>query len=409
MFLFACSDLSSYLIYQEEIGESGTHHYQGYLELITQKRVSHVKRLLAGGGVAHIEKCVGTQEENIKYCSKEKGRVSGPFIHGTKAKAAGGSVGVTNIIAGMKRGDSLQQIIEDNPKDSLKYSSGIKFFATQFGPKRDWKTIVTVYWGPPGTGKSFKAHLNRPDAYKMPKSGNNNVWFDGYDKQETIIMDDFYGWIPLTFMLELMDAYPMRLPIKGGFVPMLAKEIIITSNRAPEHWYEKAFLSNPNHKEAFMRRIENVGEFTAFKTYKVIHPAEEIKQRIQGEHYVPYEGKQDEHIPSSVMTSCSICAEDISICQGQCIRQLGESPQPIIDEVTNLTALMSMRIPVSNSEYFYCSESLDVNQHEIDLDERRRWSKANQMYQENGNGFKVRGVCGTQLDRKYVCNELLVL
>jgi len=108
-------------------------------------------------------------------------------------------------------------------------------------------------------------------------------------------------------------------------------------------------------------------------------------------------------------TECSICMEDISVCQGQCIRQLGESPQQASQLVKPYSILSSMRTPITNEEYLFCSESLDVlNLQEKDKEDTRKWRAANQIVEDNKKGFRVYGTSG-DLDRRYVCDTFLVL
>nr|QGF19391.1 replication associated protein [Antarctic circular DNA molecule] len=63
-----------YLIYQEEIGESGTPHYQGYVEFKSKTRITAIKKLGLPWNVCHLEVRRGTQEEAIAYCTKEETR-----------------------------------------------------------------------------------------------------------------------------------------------------------------------------------------------------------------------------------------------------------------------------------------------------------------------------------------------
>jgi len=51
----------------KEIGDSGTPHLQGYFEFETRRRPIQ----FFGNKRIHFEKCKGSREENIKYCSKD--------------------------------------------------------------------------------------------------------------------------------------------------------------------------------------------------------------------------------------------------------------------------------------------------------------------------------------------------
>jgi len=53
----------------EEVGESGTPHLQGYVELRFRKRFKYMKDIIPRG---HIEPCKGSRRDNIDYTQKDK-------------------------------------------------------------------------------------------------------------------------------------------------------------------------------------------------------------------------------------------------------------------------------------------------------------------------------------------------
>jgi len=99
----------------------------------------------------------------------------------------------------------------------------------------------------------FEEH---PDCYFVTPTSTGQLWFDGYDGQDVVIFDDFYGGLPLPYMLRLLDGYPMRLPIKGGHTYAKWTKVYLTSNVPPTEWYQ-----DPD--GAFARRIHEVVEFLA--------------------------------------------------------------------------------------------------------------------------------------------------
>lgn len=71
---------AKYLVYQEERGENGTDHVQGYIQLTKRQRLSGVKRIV--GERAHCEKAKGSPQQNKTYCTKPDTRIAGPFEFG---------------------------------------------------------------------------------------------------------------------------------------------------------------------------------------------------------------------------------------------------------------------------------------------------------------------------------------
>ncbi len=60
----------SYLCYGEEVGQAGTPHFQGYLEISTRVRLTGLKAF-PGLARAHFEKRAGTQAQAKDYCAKD--------------------------------------------------------------------------------------------------------------------------------------------------------------------------------------------------------------------------------------------------------------------------------------------------------------------------------------------------
>lgn len=92
-----------------------------------------------------------------------------------------------------------------------------------------------VYYGPTGTGKSRTAWDHAGfDAY--PKDPRTK-WWDGYQGQEKVVMDEFRGAIDISHLLRWLDRYPVLVEVKGSSVVLKAKVIYITSNLHPSAWF----------------------------------------------------------------------------------------------------------------------------------------------------------------------------
>lgn len=109
---------------------------------------------------------------------------------------------------------------------------------------------VNVYWGPTGVGKSRRAwHEAGMDAY--PKTPTTKFW-DGYQGELNVVIDEFTGQIEITHLLRWLDRYPVLVETKGSGTPLRAKKIWITSNLSPEEWYSTAPQVQ---QEALWRRL----------------------------------------------------------------------------------------------------------------------------------------------------------
>lgn len=109
---------------------------------------------------------------------------------------------------------------------------------------------INVFWGPTGSGKSKRAWEEAGlDAY--PKAPTTKFW-DGYQGQEHVVIDEFFGQIEISHMLRWLDRYPVLVETKGSGTSLKAKKIWITSNLHPSEWYRTA----PEVQvEALLRRL----------------------------------------------------------------------------------------------------------------------------------------------------------
>lgn len=149
----------------------------------------------------------------------------------------------------------MLDLIEKHPAQVFMYHKGISTIAALYAKPRNWKTHVQLFIGPPGTGKSKAAHGFYPEAYwKQPDSR----WFDGYDGNPEVVLDDFYGSLPWSTMLQLCDRYPMRVETKGASAVFQAKTLIITSNKWPYEWYRNIIGKNTVDPLALFRRIDEL-------------------------------------------------------------------------------------------------------------------------------------------------------
>lgn len=239
-----------YGIAQKERGDSGTPHYQGYVELHDHVRLAHLRRWLPG---AHFEPRRGTREQARDYCRKPDSRVEEPIEWGSfTAGGQGSRTDLASLKATIDSGATLLEIWDTHPAEFLKYNRGVQLAIALKTKPRTWKTKVTILIGPTGTGKSKWVYDNYSPDIVYPKQRSN--WWDGYCNHKVVLMDDFYGWLPFDEMLRLMDRYPMIVQTKGGQSQFLAEDLIITSNKHPYEWYN----SDKVHQrmEAFYRRID---------------------------------------------------------------------------------------------------------------------------------------------------------
>jgi len=237
-----------YICYKSELGENGTKHIQGVVCFENPKTIVGARNSL--GGRAHVEVMRGTIEQAVEYVAKEettdRSEGSTPFTErGTKPKGAGRGQGTRTDLHGVydciKQGNTTREIVHKYPSEFIKYHKGIQAMQAAIQQVRKWITKVYWYYGPTGTGKSKtvydKAYAGEPTEW-YTKMGSNK-WWDGYEGQPYIIIDDYRRDL-CTFsqLLRLCDRYPMLVECKGTSTQFLAKEIYITTPLNPRETWE---------------------------------------------------------------------------------------------------------------------------------------------------------------------------
>ena len=252
----------------ERCGSSARLHIQGYAELHQPMRLSGFKKLFGPDVQPHIEPRKGTREQADAYCRKEDSHVAGPWTYGVFG--AGGSGTRTDLLAiraGLDAGHSDSRLWDDHFGFMLRNFRGVAAYRAVQQPPERKPLDVRVYWGPSGTGKSHRAYAeatavlraarpagsDQPYIVTRPSSGEQ-LWFDGYQGEEAIILDDFYGWIKWSLLLRILDHYPLRIPVKGSFVCARWTHVFITSNSPAHVWYSADKLPN-NDLEPLRRRV----------------------------------------------------------------------------------------------------------------------------------------------------------
>jgi len=245
-------DELSYALWQTEAGENNTIHLQGMFGTKKQLRFNNVKNLFPR---AHLEVTRNTGAA-IHYVTKQRTRVSGPFIRGTLPKQTQGKrTDLNKVKEAILAGASMKDLSLDHFEPTLKYFRGMQSIVMLHQKGRDFVTKVYIFWGPTGSGKTLAA-TTFPNPYKVHSiSKGGQLWFDGYDPSthETVIFDDYYGGIRWTELLQITDRYPHPVQSKGGMLQFRAKYIVFTSNNRPESWYPKMDF------EPFKRRLLNGG------------------------------------------------------------------------------------------------------------------------------------------------------
>jgi len=194
-------------------------------------RMTALKKVLAR---AHMEIRRGSPAEAEKYCKKD-----GQWVEfGTPLKQ-GERSDLTEVAAMVRDGASLAEIDAVAPGLAVQYHRGLEAMRLRQMKDRTEAPQVVWLWGLTGTGKTRTAVEGAASFYM--KDGTK--WWDGYEQQERIVIDDFDGAWPFRDLLRLLDRYPYQGQYKGGYVKINSSMIYITCEFPPSHWWDGSKLA----------------------------------------------------------------------------------------------------------------------------------------------------------------------
>ena len=256
----------TYLVYGEEVGAQGTPHLQIYMEFKNQMTMSAVNKKLfplwlgarqgkpkvaAGyckkGGATeprsnnadwscyYAEPYGHPPNENETDAQPWKGEEFGTISEQGKRTDIDQTVHML-----VEEKATIREVALAHPAQYVKYHRGLRDLRSLvLGPRSlDGPPHVVVLWGPTLSGKTRDAHIKYwPDEPAYVWRPSNGQWWDGYDGEKKIIIDEFRGTMIWSDLLGLLDRNEFRAPVKGGFIQIQADKFVITSPNPPARWY----------------------------------------------------------------------------------------------------------------------------------------------------------------------------
>ena len=292
-----CEKSMRYLIIGFEIGKDGYEHYQIYVQLKKQYRLKGLKKLF-GFTYLHAEKQKGTNTQARNYCWKgqyeEKGmefpQPSAIFFHfGKFCVGQGQRTELENIKTDIDDGKEHFEIVQDAKKFASysRYHSWFYKYKQMVDDKKFNKIReclkVNVIYGECATGKTT-AILNKEgvqNCYILKNPNKDNKNWNGYNGQKVLVIDDFYGWLPINEMLRILDNKPYRVRMLGSYTWAQWETVYITSNKKPRRWYD---IENDEVNNAFMSRLSKCLKVTRGNTGALVSKFKELPCRNRNKH-----------------------------------------------------------------------------------------------------------------------------
>lgn len=235
-----------------EVGDRGTPHLQGLLSVSTKKSMRQILAIIQSP--IHVE--VARNVAALLAYDEKDGLY---WEFGSRPVGKGHRSDLVALKNDLDKKRPLKNIADTHFSNFIRYHRGINEYRRLVSVPRNFKSIVIVYHGPTGSGKTRAVVDNSTDLWSYSSDG----WFDGYDEHKQVIFDDFSGSeFKLNYLLKLLDRYPMQVKVKGGFVNWAPEEIYITSNLNPADWYKNA---HQEHVNALFRRLDHIVDFSSIQ------------------------------------------------------------------------------------------------------------------------------------------------
>lgn len=281
----ALEPYESYLGQLEE-GEGGTNYRHWQLVLVNDEpiRFSTLRRKLP---TAHVEP-VRDLRASLAYVQKEDTRVRDelPLVKGKISPGPGQGHRSdldalrSRILDGQETADQL--ILSD--AGAWRHSRLVGDLVSardrhrQEGKLRDVQ--VRVIYGDTGTGKTSAVLTGLQALGSVCRVTHWGVGaFDGYDGQDSLVLDEFAGQPPIEELLTWLDVYPVALAARYRARQARFVRVAILANSAPETWYKFAPKAQ---RAALARRLHLVEEWSgSWDNVTVTEvPAPEVVRRM---------------------------------------------------------------------------------------------------------------------------------
>lgn len=192
-----------------------------------------------------------TREQARDYCKKDGDWQE----YGTWIKGQGARSDIDAALLGIVHGEvKVSDFKEEDPWLYCRYKNGIEALGAHAVKKKSkkWRNVeVILITGPTGSGKTSMAA--KEAQYRI--QGTQLAWWQDYDGEECILIDEYSNDVKITEMLSLLDGYQLRLNVKGSHTYANWNKVYITTNLKVEQLHSEA---REAHRDALFRRITSI-------------------------------------------------------------------------------------------------------------------------------------------------------
>lgn len=230
-FLWYAPENMVYLVQQEErCPTTGRVHWQGFVVFEQTQRLSALRKILHS---AHWEKMRGSVDEAADYCCDPKKRMDGGLLLEDGVRPLFGDV--ARAVSTRARYETAYNLAKEGnflaiePSMMVRHLPNLLKIHNMFGKRPDNIDGLPVgIWiaGAAGTGKTTLCQ-----SYKHYVKDPRHKWFDGYQSEDVIVVDDFapFHVAQTDILKQLGHQFVMQGETKGGAIWLRPRVTIVTS------------------------------------------------------------------------------------------------------------------------------------------------------------------------------------
>lgn len=225
-------------------------HLQGFIQFKNPRTLGGIKKLtkkiIIDGDKIHYEAMRGTVEQAVEYCKKD-----GDFFERGEFVSQGQRNDLIAVKNDIDEGLQMGEIACKHFDAFTKFHRGFekyKWLKDKQTSKAFRNVEVIVLSGPTGCGKTRLAM----EEAEFKIEGAELTWWDGYEGEKCILIDEYSNDVKITKLLNLLDGYQLRLPVKGSFTYAMWTKVFITTNLKRHEFHA---MANKSHLDALNRRI----------------------------------------------------------------------------------------------------------------------------------------------------------
>lgn len=238
--------------------EDGEHyrHAQGAVHFKNKVSGKKLKKLFEGTK-AHLEPARNTAAL-IKYVQKSKTHVSGPYRYGhweeleERNKNQGKRSDLDILNEAIKGGMTFLELMADDDLctmlDHHRTWAIDRVNALRCGRyKKEHRSLIDPHgmmlvndyiFGTSGLAKTGVVQEFFGLENVFPVTEYDTAFpLDGYSGEEILLLDEFKGGIPFKKLLKMMQGYPFKVNVKGGYTWAAWRKVIIVSSVSPLRLY----------------------------------------------------------------------------------------------------------------------------------------------------------------------------